>query len=106
MSEETDTIQLGGNIHLSGFSSLDGGSMIILKKILGNYAKKFSERCKDFEDLKVYMKVVHEREKSEKYEIKGQLNVGGKPHVADETDYNLFFVVDIVMKRLEGMIES
>ena len=38
-----DTMQLGGNIELSGFSGVDGASMIVLKKIIGNYGKHFSE---------------------------------------------------------------
>ena len=39
-----DTVELGGNIQLNGFSRLDGASMIILKKIVGNYAKKIAEK--------------------------------------------------------------
>ena len=39
-----ETIKLGGSIELSGFSNLDGGQMIVLKKIVGNYARKMEEK--------------------------------------------------------------
>ena len=31
-----DSMQLGGSIELSGFRNLDGASMVVLKKIVGN----------------------------------------------------------------------
>jgi len=103
--DNADVLNLGGNIELTGFSDLDGGSMVILKKIVGNYAKKMSDRAKNFENLKLTMKPVHEREKSELYEVKGYLFFGGQPTVAEETDRNLFFAIDKVLKRLEESLE-
>ena len=97
-----DTLTLGGNIELSGFSQLDSGSMVILKKIIGNYAKKIAERSSNFEKIKITMKPVHERERSGLYEIHGHLFMGGKPVVSEETDRNMFFAVDKVLKRLES----
>ena len=67
---EDEVLQLGGNIELSGFSELDGGVMIVLKKIIGNYAKRMSEKASDFEKLSMNMKLVHAKEKSEKYNAK------------------------------------
>lgn len=101
-----DTVVLGGNIELSGFSELDGGSMIILKKVVGNYAKKFSERCSKFEKLSVNMKTVHEREKSEKYELHAKLLDNGNPSTSEVTDRNLFFALDSVLKKIENMIST
>ena len=47
MSEEEsaseEILQLGGNIELAGFKELDRDSMVVLKKIVGNYAKKFAK---------------------------------------------------------------
>ena len=40
----TETIRLGGNIELVNINGIDGASMIILKKMIGNYARSFSER--------------------------------------------------------------
>ncbi len=99
-----DTVTLGGNIELSGFHDFDGGSQIILKKIIGNYAKRFSEICDRFELLKLQMKKVHEREKSEIYEIHGMVLDGGKHFNASTSDPNLFFALDRVLKKLENEI--
>ena len=40
----TGTIKLGGNIELVNAEGIDGGSLVVLKKIIGNYARKFSEK--------------------------------------------------------------
>ena len=100
-----ETLELGGNIELSGFQSLDRDSMIILKKIVGNYAKKFSETCKKFEKLSLKMKLVHAKEKSEKYELRGMVVDGGKQYNTEITDRNLFFAVDKVFKKIEAMLK-
>ena len=97
-----DNIQLGGSIVLSGFGSLDGGSMIILKKIVGNYARKFSEMAKNFESLSITMKPVHGKEVSEKYEIHAKVMNGGKPVTSEVTERNLFVTVDSALKKLEN----
>lgn len=100
-----DVLSLGGNIELSGFRDIDGGSMVIVKKMVGNYAKTFSERCKGFEKLRVHMKVVHETPKSKKYELNATLFDSGEKHTAKEIDRNMFFALDSILKKLEGMIE-
>jgi hypothetical protein len=97
---ETDVLQLGGNIELSGFSELDGANMIVVKKIVGSYARKISDHNKEFERLHLMLKPVHKQEHSEKYEIKGRVLVGGKSFNAEVTDRNLYFVIDSVMKKL------
>ena len=43
-----DNVQLGGNIELSGFRDIDGASMVVLKKIIGNYARRLSELSEKF----------------------------------------------------------
>ena len=108
MSEEEvapeETLELGGNIELSGFKGLDRDSMIILKKIVGNYAKKFSEGSTSFEKLSLKMKIVHAKEKSEKYEMHGMIVDGGKRYNSEITDRNLFFAVDKVFKNIEKIM--
>lgn len=101
---QEDTVELGGNISLSGFKDLEPGSMIIIKKIVGNCAKKFSEKSPDFEKLALTMKKVHEKEKSEKYEMHAKLILKGKPVVAEDTDRNLFVVIDKVLKKIEEQV--
>ena len=104
MAEDADIVELGGHIELSGFRELDGASMIILKKIVGSYAKKFSESITDFEKLSVNMKKVHEREKSEKYELHAKLVAGGRQFNSEVTDRNLFFALDKALKKVEKEI--
>ena len=99
-----DEMQLGGNIQLSGFKDIDGASMIVLKKIIGNYGRKFSDVSDKFESLKITMKPVHETEKSEKYEIHAQLMNDGKSVVSEVVERNLFVAVDSALKKIESEI--
>ena len=95
-----ETIKLGGNIELTGFSDLDGGSMIILKKIVGSYTRKFSDSLKDFEKL-----VLELNEQGNELEINAKLIVGGKETPANEKDKNLFVALDSTLKELEKKIK-
>ena len=99
-----DLMQLGGNIELSGFKDIDGASMVVLKKIIGNYGRKFSDVSDKFESLKITMKPVHETEKSEKYEIHAQLMNDGKSVVSEVVERNLFVAVDSALKKIESEI--
>jgi len=96
-----ETIRLGGNIELSGFSSLDGGQMIVLKKIVGNYARKMEEKCKQFEALKLHLKTVGNENK---FELKGQIVDGGNIYPSSAVERNLFVGVDSVLKKLVNTI--
>ena len=69
-----NSIELGGNIELSGFKDVDGGSMVILKKVVGNYVRKMNDMTSKFEKLSLNMKVIHEKEKGEN----GQTTAEGK----------------------------
>ena len=95
-----DLMQLGGNIELSGFRDIDGASMVVLKKIVGNYAKRMSEIAEKFEKLSLIMKPVHETEKSELYEIHAKLLNNGKLAVSEVTERNLFVAVDSALKKI------
>lgn len=97
-------MQLGGNIELSGFRDIDGASMVVLKKIIGNYGRRLSELSDKVESLKVTMKPIHETKKSEKYEIHVQLMVSGKPIVSEVVERNLFIAVDNALKKVVNEI--
>ncbi len=99
-----DSMQLGGNIELSGFKDLDGSSMDVLKKIIGNYGRRMSDISDKFESLKITMKPVHETEKSEKYEIHAQLMNDGKPFVSEVVERNLFIAIDSALKKIESQL--
>ena len=76
------------------------GKNNLVKKIVGNYAKRFSESIENFEKLKVTLKAIHKTEASQVNEIHAQLVAAGKPTNASETDRNLFFALDNVMKKI------
>jgi hypothetical protein len=97
-----DVQQLGGSIDLVGFRDIDGGSMIVVKKIVGNYTKKFTTRLENFERIIITMKPVHKVDETKsQYELHGRLLHSGKTENAELTDHNLFFALDKVLKSLE-----
>jgi ribosome-associated translation inhibitor RaiA len=100
------TISLGGQIELSGFSDLDPAQMIVVKKVIGNYARRFTELTTKFEKLAVTLKVIHEREKSEKYELHARLLDNGTQIVAEDTDRNLYFALGNLLKKVEKELEK
>jgi len=99
-----DSMQLGGNIELSGFRGIDGASMVILKKIIGNYGRRFSEIAANFESLKITMKPVHETQKSENYEVHAHLIAAGKTVASEAVERNLFVAIDNALKRIESQL--
>lgn len=101
-----DALQLGGNIELSGFGEMEPGSMVVLKKIVGNYARKFSSKCESFEKLFLRMKKIHETESSKKFEIHGMVIDKGKTYTSSLTDRNVFVVVGSVLKKIENEMKK
>lgn len=99
-----DQVQLGGNIVLSGFRDIDGGSKLILRKIVGSYARKLSDATKKFEQLALDMKQVHATEGSQKFNIKGKLIDDGKVYTSEVVDRNLFVAIDSALKKLESAL--
>lgn len=99
---EDKVLQLGGNIELSGFYSLEGGAMVILKKIVGNYAKRMSSKAKNFEKLSLNMKTVHDNQ----YELHAKMINSGKATTSSVTDRNLFVAVDSALKKIMNEISE
>ena len=101
-----ETMKLGGNIELSGFSGLDKASVVVLKKIVGNYAKRMSDISMNFETLSLVMKKIHETEASKKFEIHAKMLDNGKPHVSEVVDRNLFVAIDNSLKKIVNSLEK
>ena len=95
-----ESVKLGGNIELTGFRDIDPASMIVLKKIIGNHTKRILELARKMETLHITLKPVHEREKSEKYEVHAKLLDNGKVYASELTDRNLFVAVDSVLQKI------
>ena len=102
---EQESLELGGNIELTGFTGLMPGSMTIIKKIVGTYAKKYSEMKSDFERLQLTMKSIHQTTDIPKnFQINAKVIHGGRV-VASETDNrNLFHAIDSALKKIEAEI--
>ena len=96
-------IELGGNIELLGFKDIEIQELIVLKKIIGSYARKFSDNIKDYEKLTVHLKQVGAKTSS-KYEVQTKLMIKGKPVNSDVTENNLFVAVAESLKKLESQV--
>jgi hypothetical protein len=100
MDADEAIMQLGGNIELVGFREVGPDKIIVVKKIVGNYARKMSEGSQ-FDKLTVSLKLVH----SSKVEIKGKLAANGKLYNSEIVDFNLFFALDKVLGNILTNIE-
>jgi len=90
-------MELGGNIELINFENLDHSKLIVIKKIVGNYAKKMSD-IHGFEKLSLSLK--------DETEIQGRLTINKKIHSSEARDDNLFFALDKVLSNLYNECKS
>lgn len=105
--EPEEGMKLGGNIELIGFGDFDRSELAVVKKIVGNYVRKFSDMKKGLSNVRVRVKTIHEREKSAVYEVSLQLVFDeGKPVVTNSSGRNLFFVVSDALKSAEELLSS
>lgn len=102
---ENEQIVLGGNIELVGFQELDGGSMVILKKMVGNHVRKMNDLADKFEKLTVSMKRIG-GETSKKFEIAAKVIDNGKPVNSEVTDFNLFFTMDKALSQIVTQMQK
>ncbi|MFA6073823.1 MAG: hypothetical protein WC758_06950 [Candidatus Woesearchaeota archaeon] len=100
-----ENVELGGKISLSGFKELKPAELVVAKKLIGSYARKFADSLENYESLHIYLKAVHKTPGSEKYEIHGKLLFNGNLKVSEVIDRNLFVALDNVLKKLEILSE-
>ncbi|MBI2671295.1 hypothetical protein HYX18_04960 [Candidatus Woesearchaeota archaeon] len=81
-------IQLGGNITLDGFE-LEPSTLVIVKKIVGNYAKNIYTNISNFENLSIKLKQNHPIK-----EIESSLLIDNNEVSVVASDPNLFFALD------------
>ena len=82
-------IELGGNIKLNGFEELPAEKLVVIKKIVGTYAKELAEKCSNFKAILV------ELENTYKITILIQTDKEIKSEVEDK---NLFFALSLAIK--------
>jgi len=78
-------IELGGGIKLEGFESIEPSLLIVVKKVVGNYAKKMSEQVSNFKDIIVRV--------SDNYKIEATL-IADSEYSSSANSSNLFFALD------------
>lgn len=101
---EKQLIELGGNITLAGFKELGYGELVVVKKVVGNYARKFSDIAQ-VNELSVTLKPVHKTsEESSKHELKTKLDLNGKIYTSEIVEFNLFVGLDKALKRIETQV--
>jgi hypothetical protein len=88
-----ESVRLGGNIELYGVESIDHATMIVLKKIIGTYARKFSERGLQ----KLAISFAHP-------EVKVEAIAQGNTVASSITHSNVFFGVDLALKEIEKQL--
>jgi hypothetical protein len=93
-------MELGGNISLTGFSERDFTELIVVKKIVGQYARKLTDSVPNFGKLSLVLKAVHQHEGHGKVEIISKAEVNGKEFAAETEGHNLFVVLDESLKHL------
>lgn len=98
-------IELGGNITLVGFKELGYAEFVVVKKVVGNYARKISTK-QEFSDLRLTLKPIHKTEDEiSKFEIKGKLEIDGKMYTAEVVEHNLFIGLDKLLKKLTNQLK-
>ena len=95
-----DDTESGGNVQLAGFRDVDSSSMAVVNKIIGNYTKRISELTKRMGTLHITLKPIHQREKSEKYEVYAKVLDNGKVYASEVVDRNLLSAIDSVLRKL------
>ncbi len=100
-------IELGGNIKLVGFKDLEPAKLIVVKKMVGTYAKKIAEKT-SLKELKLDLKTVHnkgKKEEKQKYEINAKVVSDKKEYNADIAEFNLFYALDRVLTKLYNSVK-
>ena len=95
-------IELGGNIFLEGFHEVNGGEMVIIKKLVGNYVKEVSDKKGNFEKLNLNLNKSQLGEKNI-YHLQAELHAGEKFN-SEVRDGNIFFAIDKALKDINNNI--
>lgn len=104
IQDSDSTILLGGNINLVGFKDLDRATMFIVRKMVGNYVRKMTDKGASLAEVSIKLKPVHKTKGSAKYELKAKVIDNGAVYASEHTDRNLFVAIDKVMDKVEKSI--
>ncbi len=88
-------IELGGNIRLEGFEDAEKGSLVIIKKIVGNYVRNMQQKHK-FKSLELMMK--------NKVNFSAKLELENKKIESKIENKNVFFGLNGVLKDVSEQL--
>jgi len=87
-------IELGGNIKLDGFESIEPAQLIVVKKMVGNYAKEISEKI-EFSEFLVSLKETT---------VSVKVTTKDKEISEEESGDNLFITLDKVLAKVKSTL--
>lgn len=91
-------IELGGNIKLDGFNSLDIPTLIVVKKMVGNYAKKISDSIMPVNEL--ILNLLEFDSNNKIFKLNASLVSEDKNFTSEAEDTNLFFALDKTLQHI------
>ncbi len=95
-------IELGGNITLAGFTGRDYAELIIVKKIVGRYARQLSDAQHGFERLLITLKQALPGD----FQLEASCTINGTSFSATGSAQNLFVALDSTLKELRKAVEQ
>lgn len=93
MAEKT---RLGGNIVLEGFEELTMAESVVAKKIIGGYARRFSDELEEYKEFQITL--------NEDESISLILKYGEEEVTVEEKTDNIFFTLGDALKKLEKKV--
>ena len=87
-------IALGGNIVLEGFESRDFTELIVVKKIVGQYARRLTDAHGEFSRLDVTLT------QDGGHTVACTLAAGGKEQRTSSSAHNIYVALDDALKQL------
>ena len=91
-SSDYKMIELGGNIKLDGVEGVEPAQLIVIKKVVGNFAKQYSEK-KQVNELLIKLEG--------NYKVTASLN----EEINEESEGdNLFYVLNEVLVRIRDKL--
>ena len=105
-SQDSESINLGDNIQLSGFKIVSSEELVVVKKLIGTQVRKFQDMLPGFERFVVHLKPIHKTEKNMQYEISAELIHEGKVKNSKIVDRNLFMGLSIIFNKFESMLQK
>ncbi|MBR9700318.1 hypothetical protein GOV11_00445 [Candidatus Woesearchaeota archaeon] len=95
-------MELGGNIILDGFSERDFTELIVVKKMVGQYARKMSDMTHAVDQLKVVLK---EPGKGP-VEIHTACVIDKKDYTSKASAHNIYIALDDSLKKVFTQVQK